>query len=76
LGLAFNAEGSDGVDQFFTGDVSTSVVVEDVEAFLELDDVFFGEFSLDVGLWIESLELGNKHTLDISVFGYMNDNKL
>jgi hypothetical protein len=35
-GLAFDAEGSDGVDEFLGWDVSRSVVVEDVETFLQL----------------------------------------
>jgi hypothetical protein len=65
LGLVFNSEGSDGVDQFFTRDVSTSVVVEDVEAFLELEDGIFGEVLVGVFFGVESLRLRRKVTLDM-----------
>jgi hypothetical protein len=57
LSLAFNAEGSDGVDEFFTGDVSTAIVVEDVEAFLELDDGVFVEVFGGVFFGVKSLRL-------------------
>ncbi len=56
LGLVFNTEGSDGVDQLFSGDVSTSVIIEDIEAFFKLDDGFFFEVFAGVLLWIESLD--------------------
>ena len=55
LGLVFNTEGFDGVDQFFGWDVSTSVVIEDIEAFLKLDDSFFFDVLSCVLLWIKTL---------------------
>ena len=53
LSLVFNAEGSDSVDQFFTRDVSTSVVVEDIEAFLKLDNSVLTEVLVGVFLGVE-----------------------
>jgi hypothetical protein len=53
--LAFNSEGSDGVDQLFAWDVATAVIVEDVEALLKLEDGFLGEFSFDVLFGVEGL---------------------
>jgi hypothetical protein len=53
LSLVFNAEGSNGVDQFFTRDVSTSVVVEDIEAFLKLDNSVLTEVLVGVFLSVE-----------------------
>jgi hypothetical protein len=55
--LAFNAEGSDGVDEFFTRDVSTAIVVEDIEAFLELDDCVFIEVFGGVFFGVKTLRL-------------------
>lgn len=54
-GLLFHTECSDGVDQFLGGDVSTAVIVEDIEAFLELGDCINGEVFVGVGFWVESL---------------------
>jgi hypothetical protein len=49
----FNAKGSDCVDQFFTRDVSTSVVIEDIETFLKLEDGVFIEVFANVLLGVE-----------------------
>lgn len=56
LSLVFNAEGSDCVDQFFTRDVSTSVVIEDIETFLKLEDGVFIEVFANVLLGVELKE--------------------
>ena len=55
FGLLVEAEGSDGVDEFFGGDVSTVIVVEDVEALLQFSDVLLLEVLVGVFLWIKSL---------------------
>lgn len=54
-GLIFNAQGSDGVNQFFSWDVSTSVVVEDVETFLKSLDCIGFEVFVNVFVSVESL---------------------
>ena len=55
FGLLVEAEGSDGVDEFIGRDVSTVIVVEDVEALLQFGDVFLLEVLAGVFLWIKSL---------------------
>jgi hypothetical protein len=55
LGLVFNTKSSNGVDQFISWDVSTSIIIEDIEAFFKLDDSFFWEVFVGVFFGVESL---------------------
>jgi hypothetical protein len=41
LSLLIEAQSSDRVDQFFGGDVATVIVVKDVKALLNLDNITF-----------------------------------
>ena len=47
-GLGFEVEGLDGVDEFVDRDVSTSVVIKDVEDFFEFGDSLSREIFLGV----------------------------
>lgn len=55
LGLVLNAEGLDSGDQFFSRDISTSIVIEDIEAFFKLNDSLFFKVLSDELLCIKSL---------------------
>ena len=55
LGLVIKAKCSDGVDQLFRRDVATVIVVEDVEALLQLCHVCLLHVLPCVLLWVESL---------------------
>ena len=68
LSLVFNTEGSDGVDQFFTRDVSASIVIEDVETFFKLKNGIFWKVFANVFLGVE-LRLGKGLPLTFDLFG-------
>ena len=75
LSLVFNTESSDGVDQFFTRDVSASIVIEDIETFFKLKNGFFWEIFANVFLGVE-LGLRKGLPLTFDLFGSWNYNKL
>lgn len=65
-GLSLEVEGPNGVDEFLSGDVAASVVIEDIEDLLELANSLGIEALLDVfaGIktfgWSWSLSFGHK----------------
>lgn len=69
LGLVLNTEGLDGGDQFFSRDVSTSIVIEDIEAFLKLDNSLFFKVLSDELLWIKSLNKIDGYLWHFRYFG-------
>lgn len=75
LSLVFNTKGSDGVDQFFTRDISTFIVIEDVETFFKLKNGIFWEVFANVFLGVE-LRLIKRLPLTFDLFGSWNYNKL
>ena len=55
LSLIFNTKSFDSVNQFFSWDVSTSIIIKDVETFFKLNDSFFIKVFSNKLFWIESL---------------------
>ena len=65
--LGFKIEGADGVDQLFSGDVTTAIIVKHVKDLLELGDGLGVTVLANVLAGIESLGRGCDlgHHLDI-----------
>jgi hypothetical protein len=41
LGLFIKTKSSDGVNKFFRGNIATTIIVENIEAFLDFGDITF-----------------------------------